>query len=108
MKYFTTLSCLTIVALIFSSFSTYPTEEGNPCDDFVFVSDFVIAQDISIEAGIELTSSQTIAQFSDVIYRSGGSVVMTATSLSGSLTGPSPLFQVFPGSTLTVELEDCN
>ncbi|MEL6389039.1 MAG: hypothetical protein AAFQ02_02680 [Bacteroidota bacterium] len=106
----TTFSLL-LTAFLVSSFtlsSTHVTvadQELMPCPQDTMVSDFVFATTAVIEASGTILSSQTILQNANVTYTSGsGSILSFAT---GSLTGPSPGFQIFPGSELTINIADC-
>lgn len=79
----------------------------DPCPPSVAVSDYVIAEDVVIAAIGEIWSAQSILETSHVVYRSGSGAILSFSSMTGSLTGPSPFFQIYNGSTLSVEIENC-
>lgn len=100
---------LILVGLIFGA-SSFISSDQNPilplCDTEVAVSDFVIATDKTIAVSGTIFTAETIAQNSNVTYRSGSGTIFSI-GMTGSLSGASPGFQIYDGSTLTVEIGDC-
>jgi hypothetical protein len=92
--------------LAFSS-AFKPELNTDPCPPNVAVSDFVIADEVVIAASGTILSAQSILENSTVVYRSGSGTLLSFSSMTGSLTGPSPNFQIYPGSMLTVEIVQC-
>ncbi len=84
-------------------------ENSNPnCPEDAVVSDYVVGSDVTVSVSNNIISAQSILEGSNVIYRSGSGTSLVFNSMTGSLSGPSPTFQIFKGSTLTVEISDCN
>lgn len=81
-------------------------DSDNTCPEDVAVSDIVIGSDLVVAASGTILSSQSILEGSNVYYLSGSGTSLSY-GMTGSLTGPSPTFQIFKGSTLTVEIVDC-
>lgn len=101
------ISCLLAVVFYLGAAFTYNDADPiTPCINDYAVSDIVLGQNATIQVARLITSAQTIAQNSNMIYKSGSGSVLSYGN-TGLLTGPSVGFQVYPGSTLTIEIEDC-
>ena len=109
MKSFSTTLVVLVVFYIASSFTVEPAPktDTNNCPESVAINDIVIAQEVTIAAIGEIYSGQSILEGSNVMYKSGSGTILSTAALTGSLVGASPNFQVFPGSTLTIEIENC-
>jgi hypothetical protein len=97
---------LVVVFIISAAFSYNETDPFTPRVDNFAVSDIVIGQNGTIQVDYLIISAQTIAQNSNMIYKSGSGTILSY-GMTGSLTGPSQGFQIFQGSTLTVEIKKC-
>ena len=99
------------LAMFCSSFTIVPTyllsqEDDTNCPDNEARSDYVVGDYKVVYANHEILSAQTIAANSTVVYRSGSGTSLSY-GMTGALNGPSPTFQIFKGSTLTIEIGDC-
>lgn len=109
-----TLALFILFGACLSSFTTInqpvistPLSAENPCNENAFLSDFVFATDDVYTVSKEIISAQTILQNANVTYRSGSGTTLSF-GMTGSLSGPSEGFQIYPGSTLSVEIQvDC-
>jgi len=90
-----------------SAFTMLESNPQPPCQENANLSDFVIAENRTIEVSNLVISAQTIAQNSNVMYKSGSGTELSF-GMTGSLNGASSGFQIFSGSTLTVEIGDCS
>jgi len=97
---------IVLAFFIGSAFTITDSEPLPPCDENAYLSDFVIAENRTIEVSKLVISAQTIAQNSNVMYKSGSGTVLSF-GMTGSLNGASTGFQIFSGSTLTVEIGGC-
>ena len=78
-----------------------------PCDEQdIVLSDIVFVENRTVQVSRLVVSAQIIVQNSNLIYKSGSGTVLSF-GMTGSLTGPSQGFQIFSGSSLTVEIENC-
>ncbi len=119
MSKFTSLISVAILSSLFFLFTAFsPTSffDNNhiestvapPCTQDTALSDFVIATDLTIKVAKEIISAQTILENSNIVYSSGSGTTLTF-GMTGSLSGPSPGFQIYNGSTLEILIAtDCS
>ena len=81
------------IVLLGSAFTI--TEPLPPCDQDIVLSSNVVAQTQTIQVSRLIISAQTFSGNANMTYKSGS---------GADLYSP---FQVFSGSTLTIEIENC-